>query len=163
MIAATVTGSLGAGAALAGPDGRTDLRIAMPTTWASHGPVVNSNFAARVAYSIYDQLVRRDWLSNDDGSGIELLPGLATSWEQVSPTEWDFTIRQGVKFHDGTTMTTADVAFSINNTYGDGSEPFAASGTIASVFAVDDKIVRITTKYPDPALLARMETVMGQI
>ncbi len=72
MLAATL--ALGSGAALAGPDDRTDLRIAMPTTWASHGPTVNSNFAARVAYSIYDQLVRRDWLSNDDGSGIELGP-----------------------------------------------------------------------------------------
>jgi len=154
---------LGAGTAIGAQDGRTNLRVAMPTTWASHGPVVNSNFAARVAYSIYDQLVKRDYLSNPDGSGDALVPGLATSWEQVSPTEWDFTIRQGVKFHDGTTMTTADVAFSINNTYGDGLEPFAASGTIASVVAVDDNIVRITTKNPDPALLARMATVMGQI
>ncbi len=163
MIAATVTVSLGAGAALAGPDDRPDLKVAMPSTWASHGPTVNSNFGARVAYSIYDTLVWRNYLSLPDGSGAELVPGLATSWEQVTPTEWDFTIRQGVKFHDGTTMTTDDVAFSINNTYGDGSEPFAASGTIASVVALDTDTVRITTKNPDPALLARMATVMGQI
>jgi peptide/nickel transport system substrate-binding protein len=51
----------------------------MPTTWAAHGPVVNANFAARVAYSIYDQLVRRDYLSGPGGGGIELVPGLATS------------------------------------------------------------------------------------
>jgi len=163
MVAASLTVSLGSGAALAEQDGRSNLRIAMPTTWASHGPTVNSNFGARVAYSIYDTLVWRNYLSNADGSGSELVPGLATSWEQVTPTEWDFTIRQGVKFHDGTTMTTADVAFSINNTYGDGLEPFAASGTIASVVPVDDKVVRITTKNPDPALLARMATVMGQV
>ncbi len=163
MIAAAVTVSLGAGAALAGPDDRPDLKVAMPSTWASHGPTVNSNFGARVAYSIYDTLVWRNYLSLPDGSGAELVPGLATSWEQVTPTEWDFTIRQGVKFHDGTTMTPEDVAFSINNTYGDGSEPFAASGTIASVVALDDKTVRITTKNPDPALLARMATVMGQV
>ncbi len=168
-IAAAVTASMGAGATYASEDGRTNLRVAMPTTWASHGPVVNSNFGARVAYSIYDQLVRRDYRMNADGSpnadgsGDALVPGLATSWEQISPTEWDFSIRQGVKFHDGTTMTTQDVAFSINNTYGDGTEPFAASGTIASVIAIDDKIVRITTKNPDPALLARMATVMGQV
>jgi len=163
FVAAALAVSFGSGAAIAGQDGRTDLKVALPSTWASHGPTVNTNFGARVAYSIYDTLVWRNYLSNPDGSGDELVPGLATSWEQVTPTEWDFTIRQGVKFHDGTTMTTADVAFSINNTYGDGLEPFAASGTIASVVAVDDKIVRITTKNPDPALLARMATVMGQI
>ena len=117
----------------------------------------------RVAYSLYDTLVWRNYLSLPDGSGAELVPGLATSWTQVTPTEWDFTIRQGVKFHDGTTMTTEDVAFSINNTYGDGKEPFAASGTIASVVALDANTVRITTKNPDPALLARMATVMGQV
>lgn len=163
MIAAAVTVSLGAGAALAGPDDRPDLKIAMPSTWASHGPTVNSNFGARVAYSIYDTLVWRNYLSGPGGSGAELVPGLATSWEQVTPTEWDFALRQGVKFHDGTTMTADDVAFSINNTYGDGSEPFAASGTIASVVAMGANTVRITTKNPDPALLARMATVMGQI
>ncbi len=163
LAAGAIAASFVAGGATAEQNGRTNLRVAMPTTWASHGPTVNSNFAARVAYSIYDQLVRRDYLSGEGGGGIELVPGLATSWEQVTPTEWDFTIRQGVKFHDGTTMTTADVAFSINNTYGEGTEPFAASGTIASVVAVDDNIVRITTKNPDPALLARMATVMGQI
>ncbi len=163
MVAVALTLSLGSGAAFAAQDGRTDLKIAMPSTWASHGPTVNTSFGARVIYSIYDTLVWRDYLSNPDGSGVELVPGLATSWEQISPTEWDFTIRQGVKFHDGTTMTTADVAFSLNNTYGDGLEPFAASGTLASVVALDDKIVRITTKNPDPALLARMATVMGQI
>ena len=163
MIAASLTVTLGAGAVFAASHTRPELKVAMPSTWASHGPTVNSNFGARVAYSLYDTLVWRNYLSNDDGSGSELVPGLATSWEQVSPTEWDFTIREGVKFHDGTTMTTGDVAFSINNTYGDGEEPFAASGTIASVVAVDDSIVRITTKNPDPALLARMATVMGQV
>lgn len=93
-LAATVAVSLvgfqsatGVGAAQAGPSDKPDLNIAMPTTWASHGPVVNSNFAARVAYSLYDQLVRRDWLSGDGGDGINLVPGLATSWKQVSPTE----------------------------------------------------------------------------
>lgn len=162
MAAVTFTATLST-SAFAASDDRSDLRIAMPTTWASHGPTVNSNFAARVAYSIYDTLVWRNYLSKSDGSGSELEPGLATSWEQVSPTEWDFAIRQGVKFHDGTTMTTEDVAFSINNTYGDGTEPFAASGTIASAVAIDGNTVRVTTKNPDPALLSRMATVMGQV
>lgn len=38
-----------------------------------------------------------------------LVPGLATSWEQVSPTVWHFDLRQGVTFHDGTAFD-ADAA-----------------------------------------------------
>jgi len=36
-------------------------------------------------------------------------PGLATKWEFRSPNTYRFTLRQGVKFHDGTPLTTKDV------------------------------------------------------
>ena len=35
---------------------------------------------------------------------------LATSWQQMSPTQWRFNLRKNVKFHDGTPFT-ADVKF----------------------------------------------------
>jgi peptide/nickel transport system substrate-binding protein len=38
-----------------------------------------------------------------------LEPRLATSWTAEAPDEWTFTIRQGVQWHDGTTMTVDDV------------------------------------------------------
>ncbi len=168
-LATTVTVSLtgllfaqAMGSAQASSD-RTDLIVAMPTTWASHGPVVNSNFAARVTYSLYDGLVRRDWLSAPGGDGVNIVPALATSWKRVSPTEWDFSIRKGVKFHDGTDMTADDVVFSLNNTFGEGTELFAASGTLKTIVAKDSHTVRITTINPDPALLARLSTVMGNV
>lgn len=40
--------------------------------------------------------------------------GLATKWENPTPKSWVYTIRKGVKFHDGTTMTADDVAASLN-------------------------------------------------
>ncbi|MEM3404695.1 MAG: ABC transporter substrate-binding protein [Nitrososphaerales archaeon] len=43
------------------------------------------------------------------GPGGEFIPGLATSWMAESPTVWVFTIRQGVKFHDGTILDAAAV------------------------------------------------------
>ena len=44
-----------------------------------------------------------------------LVPALATGWEQVSPTEWDVTIREGVKFHNGEDLNAAAVAGALNH------------------------------------------------
>jgi len=143
---------------------RPVLTIAMPTLWAAHRPVANSNFDVRVTYSIYDGLVRRDWLSAPGGGGSKIVPALATSWEQVSPTVWDFTIRKGVKFHDGTDMTVEDVVFSLSNTFGpDATEIFPLGAGLKSVTAIDDSTVRVTTKKPDAALLARMATPLSHV
>ena len=43
-----------------------------------------------------------------------LKPGLATSWKPVDDTTWEFKIREGVKFHDGSELTAEDVKFSID-------------------------------------------------
>src|SRR5215470_1815070 len=43
-------------------------------------------------YNLYDTLTRWD-------NTLKLTPGLATSWKNVNETTWEFTLRQGVKFH----------------------------------------------------------------
>ncbi len=40
-------------------------------------------------------------------------PSLATAWEQVAPTTWRVTLRQGVMFHDGTALTPEQVVGSL--------------------------------------------------
>ena len=52
--------------------------------------------------NLYDTLTRWD-------TSLQLQPGLATAWKNVNETTWEFTLRQGVKFHDGTPMTAEDV------------------------------------------------------
>ena len=98
-----------------GHDPRPELTIAMPElNRGSYGGYDASNYASRIVHNLYDNIVKRDWLSKPNGTGIELVPGLATSWTQISPTEWELKIRQGVKFHNGREMTADDVAFTLS-------------------------------------------------
>ncbi|MDI7861907.1 ABC transporter substrate-binding protein [Rhizobiaceae bacterium n13] len=55
---------------------------------------------------IYERLVNQD-------EHLEPQPGLATSWRQLSPTQWEFKLRDGVRFHDGSPFTARDVVYSI--------------------------------------------------
>jgi peptide/nickel transport system substrate-binding protein len=56
---------------------------------------------------IFDTLVMSD-------ENLGLKPGLATSWKPIDETTWEFKIREGVKFHDGSELTAEDVKFSID-------------------------------------------------
>ncbi len=47
------------------------------------------------------------------GDGLEIEPRLAESWKAVDATTWEFKLRRGVKFHDGSDFTAEDVKFSI--------------------------------------------------
>jgi peptide/nickel transport system substrate-binding protein len=44
----------------------------------------------------------------------KMIPGLATSWKTIDDTTWEFKLRKGVKFHDGSELTAEDVVFSID-------------------------------------------------
>src|SRR6187402_1784952 len=47
------------------------------------------------------------------GDGLEIEPRLAESWKAIDATTWEFKLRRGVKFHDGSDFTAEDVKFSI--------------------------------------------------
>ena len=49
---------------------------------------------------VFDTLV---W----SGDGLELEPRLAESWKPINDTTWEFKLRRGVKFHDGSDFTAA--------------------------------------------------------
>src|SRR5690348_11257045 len=59
-----------------------------------------SNIGTRVTYSIFDTLIRRDFLSSPDGGGSKLVPSLAIEWTRNGPKELALKLRQGVKFHN---------------------------------------------------------------
>ena len=61
---------------------------------------------AEAAKHIFDTLV---W----SGTDLQIEPGLATSWSPVDDDTWEFKLRKGVKFHDGSDFDAEDVKFSI--------------------------------------------------
>jgi peptide/nickel transport system substrate-binding protein len=79
-------------------------------------------------------------------------PGLAVAWRLVDSTAWEFELRQGVRFHDGTPMTAEDVVFSLRRALSPGSEFAAGVQTVAAVEAAGDHVVRVRTVVPNPIL-----------
>ncbi|WTW93955.1 ABC transporter substrate-binding protein [Streptomycetaceae bacterium NBC_01309] len=113
LVPACTTGdsgsSGGGGGGNASDGGETVVRTVFTSDPKSFDPAkgdnLNDYLSARV---LYDTLVRRD-------DGGKLIPGLAESWT-ASPTatSLELKIRQGVVCSDGTPLTAADVAASLN-------------------------------------------------
>lgn len=120
-----------------------------------------NNVGTRVTYSMFDTLIRRDFLSTPDGGGSALKPHLATSWERKGPQELIVTLRQGVKFHNGDEMTADDVAYTFRDGRLRGAKPEipdgrAYFGILESCEALDKYTVRFRTSRPDVLLEQRL-------
>ncbi|OGY24095.1 MAG: hypothetical protein A2172_00945 [Candidatus Woykebacteria bacterium RBG_13_40_15] len=89
----------------------------------------------------------------------EVKGALATSWTNPDKTTWRFTLRKGVKFHNGDPFTAADLKFSIDQAIAKEWPDTSYLITIKSVEIVDNFTVDIKTASPDPVLLARLANV----
>lgn len=95
-------------------------------------------------------------------SDMEVVPELAESWTQVSPTVYEFTLRSGVTFHDGTPMTAADVVFTFERLFVEGAMDGQTSprksllGPLEKVERVDERTVRFHLAEPWPILPAML-------
>ncbi|QFU01663.1 Periplasmic dipeptide transport protein precursor [Halomonas sp. THAF5a] len=99
----------------------------------------------QLSHMSFDPLVR--W--NKD---LSFEPRLATDWEQVDDTTMRMTLRDDVTFHSGNAFSAEDVVWTIERLKR--SPDFKAIfEPIASVTAVDDTTVEITTTKPYPLLL----------
>ncbi|MDX1054268.1 ABC transporter substrate-binding protein [Sinorhizobium medicae] len=118
----------------------------------------------RVQYNIYDGLLTLDYLND-----FAVTHALATSFKQIDDRTYEFSLRPGVQFHDGSEMTADDVAFSFGPTrLLDKSAPGRSMKnqflpTLKSAEAVDALTVRLSTSVADPVFLKRLATWGGQV
>ena len=85
----------------------------------------------------------------------QMIPGLATSWKTIDDKTWEFKLRKGVKFHDGSELTADDVVFSINRVPQRSQQPgpfTAYTKAIQNIEIVDPYTLRF--KYAAPYPLA---------
>ncbi|WP_149956675.1 ABC transporter substrate-binding protein [Zafaria cholistanensis] len=99
-------------------------------------------------------------LTRYDEAAGKIVPSLATGWEQVSDLEWDFTLRDGVKFQDGTALTADTVVNSLRTVLEAEVPARAFNPTVVSgVEAIDERTVRITTPTESPLVPYRLASV----
>src|SRR6266436_96792 len=94
---------------------------------------------------IYEPLVGR-------GKNLELVPALATKWEQPNPTTWRFHLRPNVKFHNGEPFSADDVIFSIGRIKAEGSDMAYTVASVTEVRKIDDLTVDMVMDKPNPIL-----------
>ena len=105
-----------------------------------------------VSRQVYEGLVT-------PGINMEILPQLAESWNATSADTWVFNIRKGVKFHDGSSLTASDIAFSINRAKTAPSDMVDLIKSIKSATATGDHTLEIKTEGPNPILLNQLTQI----
>ncbi|CAK9883804.1 MAG: Periplasmic dipeptide transport protein [Candidatus Erwinia impunctatus] len=110
---------------------------------------------------LYDALVEWDLSQGEKPSGIT--PGLATEWH-IDPhdqTRWIFTLRPGVKFHDGTPVNADAIVWNVDKVLNKGAPQYAPGQigntlsrmpTLSGAAKLDDNTVVLTTSEPDALL-----------
>jgi len=121
-----------------------------PISLASWNAV--SNNGSPILRNIDEALLNRDPQTN------QLVGELATSWKLLDANTWQFQLRKGVKFQDGSTFDAKAAAYSLNYEL-DPKKAYAVRVVMATDIhanAVGTYTLNLTTDKPDPILPNRM-------
>ena len=132
------------------------FRLAMSSPPSSIDPHFFNLFSnINVSDHMFETLVKMD----PDSKPV---PGLAESWRLVDDTTWEFKLRRGVKFHDGSEFTAEDVAWSIDRIPLIANSPGrfdSYTKAIVSKQIVDPYTIRFKTASPYPLMLPDLTAV----
>ena len=120
------------------------LRVAATASVTTWDPSASFSTEALYMANLYEPLM---WI-NPDGS---FAPALAESWDVSDDgLEWTFHLREGVKFHDGESLSADTVVASIERTRALGTGASWIWWMVETIEAVDNLTVEVTlsTAYP---------------
>lgn len=132
------------------------LRIGLAgavTSLDPHALLLTPNQA--VAAHFFDTLVGRDEAQRP-------VPKLATSWRAVDDLTWEFALRPGVTFHDGSPCEAEDVVATLDrvNNYPSGPALFRSNiRGVVGVQAVDAMTLRVSSAAPDPTIPINLSSI----
>lgn len=108
--------------------------------------------------TVYDRLVRL----SDDGTNVE--PELAVEWSVAADgSSADFTLREGVKFSDGSPLTADDVVFSLTRAIDPASSWGFLFSPVKTVVKVDERTIQLQMSEPFAPLLPALSTFAASI
>ena len=130
-----------------GPEGQIIISQSADPNTLDH-KYLKSRDTQNVLRLMFDSLYHRD-------NNMQIVPWLATSYENPDELTWRFHLRQGVKFHNGNDFRANDVKFTLGRLVEDDSQ-FSTRKYVDRVEVVDDYTVDIVTKDPYAAFMTRV-------
>jgi peptide/nickel transport system substrate-binding protein len=134
-------------------------------TWALYAEPASLDYAYAFDYppntvlaNVCESLLR--W-----NADLSIGPGLATAYANPTPTEWVYTIRQNVRFHDGTVLKPSDVVASLKRHLNPavGSYWAAVYQNVRSIAQTGPDQVTVTLARPDAAFNKYMAASPGTV
>lgn len=133
-----------------------EFKLAMSSPPTSLDPHFYNLFPnLNVSDHVFETLVTMD-------ADSRVIPGLAESWTLVNNLTWEFKLRKGVKFHDGSEMTAEDVSWSMDRPatiVGSPGKFDVYTKAIINKKIIDPYTIRFTTKEPYPLMLADLTSI----
>ncbi|MBC7718837.1 MAG: ABC transporter substrate-binding protein [Chitinophagaceae bacterium] len=133
-----------------------EFKLAMSSPPTSMDPHFYNLFPnLNVSDHVFQTLVTMD-------ADSRVIPGLAESWTLVNNLTWEFKIKKGSKFHDGTDVTAEDVEWSMDRPstiVGSPGKFDVYTKAIINKKIIDANTIRFTTKEPYPLMLADLTSI----